>query len=192
MRVDQTNSNGDANEPHAVGVVEEQRSWAFPQVEGSQRIACASELSTCGEGLDLVGPCAHHRRASLCDANDARRQRDGLSRQPVRIAGAVPVLMMGMHPRHQVMEIRAHLKNMRSEFRMLPDELPFLGGQRPGLLQQQIGQRDLADVVQQGGGGDCKDPVLLHPQFPGDRRGQITHLVGVGTDPLIADLQQLH
>ena len=63
--------------------------------------------------------------------------------------------------------------------RVAADELPLGVVERGGLVEDRVGDRDLADVVQRGGVADVVDLLLVEPQAAGDRLGQLGHAADV-------------
>ena len=105
-----------------------------------------------------VGVARDHHVVGVGDRDHPRQQRDRLAGELVRVALAVPALVVaeddlrhrrvGLHPRDDAGAV----------LRVAADDLPVLLGQRRGGEQDRVGERELADVVQQPGG---VDEVLL-------------------------------
>ena len=72
---------------------------------------------------------------------------------------------------------------------MLAHELPFGCGEAVGLVEHGVGDRDLADVVEQRGGGDDLDLALVDPELPRDGARHLDDRLGVLAGVAIA-LQQ--
>jgi len=62
---------------------------------------------------------------------------------------------------------------------VLLHDLPLVGGQRPRLVEDVVGDRDLADVVQQRGGLDSVDLLVVHAQAAGHALDHLEDLLGV-------------
>jgi len=92
----------------------------------------------------LIGPVGRHGLIGLGDPNDTRGAWNALSSQPVGIAAAIPVLVMVRHRGHQRVQERTHLQDLRAECRVLLDERALGRGERASLVQESIGQCDLA------------------------------------------------
>ena len=95
-----------------------------------------------------------------------RRDRDLFTEQAVRIAAAVPALVVpaadldGDLDQRLVAVLRQPLEHGCADGGMGADDVEFLGRQCARLVQNVLGDADLADVVQGGRGGDEADLVL--------------------------------
>ena len=93
-----------------------------------------------------------HRVEAIDDGEDARRPRDRLAAQAVRVAEAVPALVMVADDGHdRVREIDA-FEYLRADGRVNLHLVKLGGRQLPRLVQDVIGDGELADVVQQRAG----------------------------------------
>ena len=84
-----------------------------------------------------------------------------MPRQPVRVAAAIPPLMVMAHQYGNFFKIVDFAQDFISGHGMAAHFLPFGPGQRPGLAQDGIRHGDLADVVQVGGHVDAGRLVLV-------------------------------
>ena len=95
-----------------------------------------------------------------------RRDRDLFTEQAVRIAAAVPAFVVpaadldGDLDQRLVAVLRQPLEHGCADDGMGADDVEFLGRQCARLVQNVLGDADLADVVQGGRGGDEADLVL--------------------------------
>ena len=71
------------------------------------------------------------------------------------------------------------LQNMISRGRVLPDDAHLMKGESAGLVEDVQGYGSLADVVQQGAGGQPLDVVLAHFHGPAHPLTQLGHSLGV-------------
>ena len=160
-----------------------------------------------------VRPVAGHRVERVGDREDPRRGRDLAAAPPVRIAAAVPALVMradDLEPR--AAQERDAAQELLAEHGVRLHQ-PALGrGQRPGLLQDPVRDPDLADVVEHEAVGDafvladlgCGDlreldrvaahalrvlagPVILRLERAGERGHRL--VVGVLEQPPVAALE---
>ena len=89
-----------------------------------------------------------------------------------RIAAALEALVVvGHEPADGVREPAELAEKPASQLGMTLDEREFLVGQRPRLLQDLIGYRELADVVQKSADREIAKPVGLEPELLADLHG---------------------
>ena len=100
--------------------------------------------------------------------HDAGGQRDLVAAQPEGVAVAVGTLVVQFDYRQVRLEERDLAQDAGAERRMALDLLVLLGRQRLGLLQDLVGQPDLADVVEQRAEPDDGHLGLGQPHLPGD------------------------
>ena len=99
--------------------------------------------------------------------------------QAIGVARAVPPLVGGAHQRRNVGKGGRGGDDALARDRVLVHEAPLVGGERPGLVQDRLRDRDLADVVQLGGNADGLHLRRLTPERRGDARRQLGHVVDV-------------
>ena len=133
--------------------------------------------------------CAPRRRAArghrverVADEDDARLERDLLARQPVGVAGAVHPLVARADDaaRRPPAPARRTGSARRSTVCSRMSAHSSLV-QAPGLVQDRVGDRHLADVVQLGGPARAQR-ALAQPQAPPDALGQRGDAVDVGAE----------
>src|SRR5262245_10959746 len=91
------------------------------------------------------------RAEAIGDRKDPRPERDLCSTQTARVPEAVPALMMA---KHEIVDGTGkwHVaQDLGTDARMNLDALELLSGQRARFGQDVLGNRQVADVVQQGG-----------------------------------------
>ena len=111
--------------------------------------------------------------------DDPRLDRDLLAGDPVRVARAVPALVLVAHrPRD-----RSHPGNRAedplADHRMLAHDLPLAVVQRPLLVEDLVGDPDLADVVQERRGTHAGDLRGIEGERLGDLGRQVDDGLGV-------------
>ena len=131
-------------------------------------------LGLVGGHLDPVGVGRGEHVVDLGHGEDARRHRDAVAGEPVRVALAVDPLVVGEHGRGHL----AHPLDAQQQARAVGGvalDQPQLGRMELAAADQDvIGQRLLAQVVQQAGGVDDR---LLALGQPG-RAGELVRVVG--------------
>ena len=114
-----------------------------------------------------VGAVGGHRVERVGDEDDPRAERDVLARQAVRVAAAVPGLVVVADPRVDRRDAEA-LEQPVADLGMLAQHDQLLVVERAGLLQDAVGDRDLAEVVQQAGEPQLLDRLVVEAQRAGD------------------------
>ena len=127
----------------------------------------------------LVRPVVDHRVVGVGDGHDPGAERDLVAAQPVRVAVAGEALVVVEDDRHGVLEGRGLLEDDLADARMLDDRAPLAGGERRRLLEDVLGDRDLADVVEQR--GDL-DPVDLRRPGSSSWRAIATTIEAISAD----------
>ena len=114
----------------------------------------------------FVAAVARQRVVYVRERDHLRRDRDLLAEQAVRVAAAVPALVMpaadldrGLEQRLLAVR-RQPLEHGRADGGMGADDVELLGRQAARLVEDALGNADLADVVQGGGGDDEADLFL--------------------------------
>src|SRR5207249_2132959 len=96
-----------------------------------------------------VGALGGDRVESVYDGEDTGFERYGLAFQPLRVAGAVPVLVMVAHDGEGVPEEAYVLQHPVAKLRVAAHLLPFVLIERPRFAEYGVGYAYLAHVVQQ-------------------------------------------
>ncbi len=107
----------------------------------------------------VIRPLGRHRVVVVDDRQDARADRNVVARQPLRIALAVPPLVMAEDQRRHRIRERHGGDDLRADLRMDADLLELFLRQRSGLRQDVLGHGELADVVEQRRRLDALDLV---------------------------------
>ena len=128
-----------------------------------------------------VRSVARHRVQRVGDGEDARREWDVGPGDAVRIALAVPPLVVGADdPQPQALEEGDPAEHLLAEQRVRPHRAPLPIVERAGLLEDAVRDPDLADVMEQEAVLGAR---ILH-QLGADRPGQLErvalHALGVG------------
>ena len=95
-----------------------------------------------------------------------------LAREPVRVPGAVPALVMVADDRAGRREQVEWREQRVADLRVRLDDRALLLVERPRLEQDTVGDADLADVVEDRSQADRLDLVRPQPQQLGDADGQ--------------------
>ena len=126
-----------------------------------------------------VAAIGGHGRVGVAHEHDLRAERDLVAREPIRVARPVPALVAGADQRRDADERGRALRDPLADQRVALHELPLVGVERAGLVEDRARDGDLADVVQLGRDHDALDLVLVETEAARDLRGQRRHLVGV-------------
>ena len=103
-----------------------------------------------------------HRLVGVGDREDARLERDRLAGEARRVSAPVDALVVGEHPVADVAQVGV-LEDPRAELRVAADLLPLAVVQRAGLVEDGVGDPQLADVVQHAGGAHALDALGGNP-----------------------------
>ena len=142
------------------------------------RTACrrsgAARRARAAGDAPAVGAVGGHRVEGVARrATIARAERDLLAGEAVRVAGAVPALVAGAHEPRDAAERGRGGDDALADQRVAADERPLVLVERPGLVEDRVGDRDLADVVQLGGVADAARPPRRRQAEPaGGRLGE--------------------
>ena len=136
-------------------------------------------------------PVRGHRVEGVAGQDDAARERDVLARAALRIAAAVPVLVLAQDDLRDVAEARHPLEHLGPAQRVLLHHVPFVLVQRPGLQQDRVGDADLADVVQARGEGELRERRLVQFEPLAELAGQLHHVLGVVPRVVVAHVDRL-
>ena len=97
-----------------------------------------------------VGPGGGHRVVGLGDSEDPRLERDRLAADAAGIAVAVGLLVAVEDPLADVGQL-AGAEDPAGHLGVAADLVPLGRRERPGLVEDRVGDADLADVVQHAG-----------------------------------------
>jgi hypothetical protein len=143
-----------------------------------------------------VGPDRGQRVEHVGHREHAGRQRDDLARQPVRVAAAVPALVVMADHQLGLAEELDLAQDLPAHQRMALHQRPLFRRQRLGLPQDRVRHRDLADVVQQEAELDLGVVDERRVEHPGDLHAvggdALGVLAGVGVTRLDGVAQRAH
>src|SRR4051794_12482100 len=116
----------------------------------------AGVLAELANGLAVIHPPAvgavgHHRVVGVAGEDDAGPDRDLLALQAVRVAAAVEALVLAADDASHRAEARDRSQDALADDRVGLHDLELVVGQLGGLVEDVVGDGDLADVVQQRG-----------------------------------------
>ena len=74
------------------------------------------------------------------------------------------------------------MKDALADLRVVAHELPLVGAEGAGLLEDHVGDRHLSDVVQQAGQARPLDVLVRQPELPRQRVGELGHADRVRTE----------
>src|SRR5690606_36914315 len=111
-----------------------------------------------------VGPLAAQRIECVSDRDDPCCYRYIVSREPLGIAVAVPALMVISNGGHDGIWKAGLVQDRRSDGRVDLHFLHLGGRQLGGFIQNMIGQRQLAYIVEQCTGSQCVDFIIREPE----------------------------
>ena len=95
------------------------------------------------------------------------------SREPVRVAAAVPALVARAHePRDRAQRRRLEQDALADQW-MAPHEAPLDRVERAGLVEDGVRNGDLADVAELRGPGHLVEALRAHVQFAPDRQRKL-------------------
>jgi hypothetical protein len=137
-----------------------------------------------------VRPVGDERVVRVAGQDDARGERDVLAGEPVRVAAAVPALVLVADRRGHVAQAGQRSQDPLADDRVLAHEHPLVGGQRTGLVEDLVGDADLADVVQERDRLDLGHFARIEPESPGHRDRQRVDGVGVLARVAVAGLER--
>ena len=112
--------------------------------------------------VGLLVRAAHAQRViDVGECDDARAERDEILAEPVRVAAAVPALVvaqgdLGGH------RVGVGAEDVGAVGGVLLHHVPLPRLEGPGLVQDVVGGADLAHVVQRGHQADVRDELLVH------------------------------
>ncbi len=131
----------------------------------------------------LVGPVVGHRVVRVGDRHDPGAERDVVAAQPEWVAVPGVAFVMVQDDRHGVLEGGGLLEDDLADPRMLDDRSPLRRTESGRLVEDLLGNGDLADVVEEGGDPDPVDLGIGQVEARGhrhdDRGDQRRRLPGV-------------
>jgi hypothetical protein len=101
-----------------------------------------------------VGAVRCHRIIGVRNVDNPRFDRDSFARLAVGIPAAIPVLMMQFHRRKIWRQSLHPFQNAAPGPRVLLDQREFFPSETARLLQDTVGNADLANIVQQSANPD--------------------------------------
>ena len=119
-----------------------------------------------------------HRVVRVGDEDDPGAERDVVPADPIRIAGAVPALVVVQHPVGDRVDAEA-LEHAEADLRVALEHEPLGLGERAGLAQDLLGDRELAEVVQAAGEACQLDLLAIDPEPGRDPGRKIGDPLGV-------------
>src|ERR1700693_3148361 len=122
-----------------------------------------------------VGPVAGHRLEGIAGMDDAGFNGNALAAEPIRVAGAVPSLVLRADDRSDPRQERNRGHDPFTDHGMLSHDGRFLVIEGPRLVQDVSGHADLPDVVKQRAVLQKTQGLRLQPEAAparlGERRG---------------------
>ena len=153
------------------------------------RIICTASSHREGLAVDTI---ARERVEDVGDRHDAPLDRDRLAGQPAWVAGAVPLLLVAQRDRRRELEDRRG-RSAQQPVALLGvrlDDRTLLGRQRPGLEQDRVGDRHLADVVQRRRVAELLAELRVHADLFGQQRREAADALDVRARVLVAELDR--
>ena len=123
-------------------------------------------------GREAIGPVGGHRLEGVGDKDDARLERDLLAGEAVGIAAAVEALVVVAHPARLELHVGG-LDDVVAQQRVALHVLVLVVGELGGLVEDRVGDADLAHVVQQPGQAQAREPPGLEAQLGADEPAQL-------------------
>src|SRR6266545_1402286 len=111
-----------------------------------------------------------HRVERVGYVDDAGAERDVLAAEPVRIPGPVEALVVVSDRRDGVVEEAEAVDDACPLLRVPLHQRPLVLGEAGGLQQDRVGDRELADVVEEGGMSEQVELRLRQAQLAADRQ----------------------
>src|SRR3954470_9259569 len=110
-----------------------------------------------------------HRLQRVADGEDPRDERDVVRAEALRVAAAVPALVVVEDDVHDDLRQPERAHDARADLRVPAHDLPLVLRERAGLGEDVLGHADLADVVQQA----AEEELLGAPDLGVDDLGQL-------------------
>ena len=116
----------------------------------------------------------------------------GFTDQAVWIAAAIHALVVIEHSEELTLEVPSPPQDAHANFRVSFHHLPFRSVQRTVLVQDRIGDAELADVVEEAGAGKSSLLGCFHAQFPADLDAELGDPAIVSLGLTVLDLDCRH
>ena len=144
-----------------------------------------------GEGL-AVDAVAGQRVEHVRNCHDPALDRDRLAFQAPRVAGPVPLLLMAEGDRRRHVQDRGGRAAHQAValLRVGLHDRALLRRERPGLQQDRVGDRHLADVVQRRGVPQALAKVGVHADVFGQQHREASDPLYVRAGVLVAELDR--
>ncbi len=126
-----------------------------------------------------VGAVAGHRLERVAGMDDARLNGNSLATEPIRVAAAVPSLMLRSDDRSDPRQEWDRGHDPFADYRMLLHDSHLFVIEGPRLVQDVAGHADLSDVVEQRSVLEEAQHVSREPEALTDRLGERGGLPGV-------------
>ena len=136
-----------------------------------------------------VRAVGYERVPGVAGEHDARGERDLLAGDAVRVAAAVPALVLVADRVRHRGEAGQRPQDALADDGVLAHQLPLLGVEPAGLVEDLVGDPDLADVVEQRDRADLVGRAAVQAEAAGDRAGELVDLVGVAAGVAVARLE---
>ena len=152
----------------------------------------SSSIASSDGATAPVGAVGDHRVVGVADGHDAGAERDLLAGEPIGIAAPVVALMARAHDRADAAELGRGADDPLADDRVLAHVFPLVGVERARGVQDGVGDRDLADVVQGGGAAGLEELSGRARGAPDrvDQVGDVVDVVGELAVVLGRDAQQ--
>ena len=139
-----------------------------------------------------VDAVAGERVEDVGDRDDAPLDRDLLAGEAARVAAAVPLLVVAERDRRGHVEDRGGgaAQQAVALLGVGLDDRALLGGERAGLQQDRVGDRDLADVVQRRGVAHQLAELAVEADLLGEQRREAPDALDVRAGVLVAELDR--
>src|SRR6476620_1230772 len=137
-----------------------------------------------------VRPVRGHGVVRITGEDDPAGDRNRRARQAVGIALAVPALVLVADDASHGAKTRDGAQDALADRRVLAHDLPLTLGERTGLVEDLVGNPDLADVVKERRGADTADLLAVQRQGLADPRGQVDDALRVLTRVAVALLER--
>ena len=126
-----------------------------------------------------VAAVGGHRLEGVAHEHDPRGERDRLARELVGVAVAVHALVRRAHDRRHALERGRGLQDALADDRVAAHELPLGVVQRARLVEDRVGDGDLAHVVQLRRLAQVLELLGRQAEPLADREGELRHAVDV-------------